>query len=451
MRRFSYKKGSALILVLVMAMVMMGIIGTLLMKSASHARYVRQQKALKVSYHIAQSGLQAATVAIRKYFKFNQTPMEVHGNCNDWNSIIVRVNHKGSNKWIELTTGVDVPANFANASREVYDQVIENTPIRLRDNNNFRVQLTALPSMQNRNSNESDFNVVSTGVFDGEAMAFAALILQVRVLGSSSIPRNAADEFLEITGSGQIASFPEPNEALFVSNEDIRLSVPFHGELHPGTNGNLAGSENVVPPQDITVEEATSRLKKRFELPPVKIVFPQALPTEGNFKKGVHSLSGVHHFTDLDIKGTINISGNTEIYVQNNFHINAGGQIVIPEGAKLTLFIAGTATFNGHSVANQTANPQNLQVKIAHTSLNPNQDDVIINGTSDFHGIMYAPRANIKILGTNQYFGNIVGNRIRITGNAVFNDFTSGQPHQQGDEYLFVLYTNGVHRTAVED
>ena len=193
-------------------------------------------------------------------------------------------------------------------------------------------------------------------------------------------------------------------------------------------------------------------LKKPFDLPPVEIAFPLSLPPiAGILKKGTHNLSGIHHFTDLDIKGTVNIEGNTDIYVQGNFNINAGGQIIIPEGAKLTLFIAGTATFNGHSVTNQTFDPQNLQVKIAHTSTNPNQDDVKINGTSDFYGIVYAPRANIKILGTNQYFGNIVGNRVRITGNATFNDFTSGQPHQKGDEYLFVLYTNGVHRTAVED
>lgn len=450
MRRISHKKGSTLMLVMIMAIVVMGIIGTLLTKSATHSRYVRQQKALKSCYQAAQSGLQATTIAIREHLDGDEIPTEVHGNCGNWNSVVVRIDDNGTDKWVELATGQDSPASFNAAARQVYDQALANIPIRQRGNNEFRVLITSVQSNQNPDPDALDFEVVSSGVFDGEAVAFRGLIMQVRSQGSGIIPRNAADEFLEITGNGKIASFPDPNKALFASNGDIVLSVPFGGEIHPGPNGTITGTENVTPPAGLTVEEATSQLKKPFELPPVEINFPQTTPSSGSFKKGTHNLSGVNHFTDLDVKGTINISGETEIYVQGNFHINAGGGIVIPPGAKLKLFIAGQATFNGNSVTNQTADPQNLQVQIAVKSASSTSEDVKLNGTSDFYGIMYAPDANVKILGSNQYFGNIAANRIRITGNAGFNDFINGQAEEQGaGSFVYVLHTAGIHRTAV--
>ncbi|WP_372370622.1 hypothetical protein [Candidatus Uabimicrobium sp. HlEnr_7] len=448
MKHINRKKGSALMLVMVMAIVVMGIIGTLLTKSATHAKYTRQQKALKSCHQAAQSGLQATTLAIREFLNNNQRPTEVHGNCSNWDSVVVLVDDNGTEEWFELATGNDNPASFNTLARRVYDQALANTPIRQRDNNDFRVRLTAVQSIQN--PSENDFDVVSVGVFDREATAFRGLIMQVRSNTNGIIPRNAADELLEIGGSAQVLSFPEPGKALFASNGDINLSVPFLGEIHPGPDGVLNGSENVVPPVGQTVEEATSNLNKPFELPPVEIDFPQTSPSNGNFKKGDHNLSGVNHFTDLTVKGTLNIAGDTEIYVQGDLTINAGGGIVIPQGATLKLFISGKATFNGHSVTNETIDPQNLQVKIAHISTSSSTDDVKLNGTSDFYGIMYAPDANVKILGTNQFFGNIAANRIRITGNAGFSDFINGNPQSEGEgNFVFVLHTGGIHRTSV--
>ncbi|BBM82717.1 hypothetical protein [Candidatus Uabimicrobium amorphum] len=206
MRGFLHEKGLALMFAVIAAIIVMGGIVTLLTKSAN-SHHIRQQKALKACHQAAQSGLQATAIVIREHLNENEVPVEVHGNCGNWNSVVVRIDDHGTQKWVELATGEESPANFNAAARKVYDQVSVKTPIRQRKNNEFRVRLTAVQSRQNSDPNAHDFDVVSTGVFDGEAVAFRGLIMQVRRQGNSIIPHKTDDEILKT--NGQISFFSD--------------------------------------------------------------------------------------------------------------------------------------------------------------------------------------------------------------------------------------------------
>lgn len=101
---------------------------------------------------------------------------------------------------------------------------------------------------------------------------------------------------------------------------------------------------------------------------------------------------GEYYFTSIELRSqaTITVTGPTTIYVSGDF--NAGG---------------GT-------IANLTNNPHNLQ--IVSTG-----ENVSLNGGTGFHGSVYAPSANISMLGNSQYFGKFVGETVEIGGNAMIH------------------------------
>lgn len=109
----------------------------------------------------------------------------------------------------------------------------------------------------------------------------------------------------------------------------------------------------------------------------------------GNGGDNLTLAPGTYYFDSIELKsqGTITVTGPTTIYVSGDF--KAGG---------------GT-------IANLTNNPHNLQ--IISTG-----ENVSLRGGAGFHGSVYAPEANISMLGNSQYFGKFVGGTVEIGGNA---------------------------------
>jgi len=100
-------------------------------------------------------------------------------------------------------------------------------------------------------------------------------------------------------------------------------------------------------------------------------------------------LPGVYYFRSVRITGqaTLTITGPTEIYVEHNMELNGGGLVNLTEDpAALTIYCTGTL--------------------------------VELGGTSAFYGAVVAPDATLKLSGTNDYYGTLLGRVLDLNGNA---------------------------------
>ncbi len=115
--------------------------------------------------------------------------------------------------------------------------------------------------------------------------------------------------------------------------------------------------------------------------------------------------------------------------------------IAIAPGGSLKIYTEGNITVTGGGVANggTTAGTINQPVnfKIWGTSTSTTTDQTIsVKGNGVLSGVVYAPNAEVTIVGDTSVMGSIVAERIRVTGNAEFHydeslaNFGSGNPYR---------------------
>jgi hypothetical protein len=99
--------------------------------------------------------------------------------------------------------------------------------------------------------------------------------------------------------------------------------------------------------------------------------------------------------------------------VNGNFSTSGSGGVYIAPGASLKLYIAGTASFSGNGIVNQTGYARNLSIYGLNSS-----PTVAYSGSSAFIGTVYAPHADFKFSGSAGAFGTFTGETINVSGGA---------------------------------
>ena len=107
------------------------------------------------------------------------------------------------------------------------------------------------------------------------------------------------------------------------------------------------------------------------------------------------------------------VTGNATLYVNGNFSTSGSGGVYIAPGASLKLYIAGTGSFSGNGIVNQTGMARSLSI----FGLNSSQS-FAYSGTSEFIGTVYAPHADFKFSGSSGAFGAFTGETVTISGGA---------------------------------
>ena len=181
--------------------------------------------------------------------------------------------------------------------------------------------------------------------------------------------------------------------------------------------------------------------------------FPQVLPvpsggtTVGNISGGssVLSTSGTYSAVNVDLQnsesleiGTTTTNADVTLVLSGDVRLNGSSKIVIHPGSSLKLYVAGTFDMIGQSasIVNGTAttpsNPDRCQIFGTGTTARTWN----FNGNSSSHisAAVYAPYANIGMSGGGQAYGAMVGNTFTLGGNGSF--------HQ--DESLANLKSSGI-------
>ena len=169
-------------------------------------------------------------------------------------------------------------------------------------------------------------------------------------------------------------------------------------------------------------------------------------PALAPFATGIYSATSVslQNSETLQI-GDGTTDANVTLVVDNDMSLNGSASIIIHPGSSLKLYVGGNLTMNGQSasILNGTssvpANPDRCQIwgtrttaQIAAGQLQTWSFDG--NDTSHISAAVYAPYANINMLGSGQAFGAMVGNSFTLSGNGRF--------HQ--DESLANLRSSGI-------
>ena len=106
---------------------------------------------------------------------------------------------------------------------------------------------------------------------------------------------------------------------------------------------------------------------------------------------GTAGTVGTYYFTDVSLGGgsTITTSGKVTIYVEGNYDISGGGVINSSDATDLTVYVSGT------------------QAKLT--------------GGSGTAGAIYAPNADVLVLGGGEINGSVLGKTVKNTGGSDFH------------------------------
>ena len=176
-------------------------------------------------------------------------------------------------------------------------------------------------------------------------------------------------------------------------------------------------------------------------LPPVTLPAggtPLTVPNaDYTITEGIYRIDG-----NLSVGGNrvITIEGDVTLYVAGNFTTSGTATVAIGNVANpnstLKIYVDGNIDVGGTGFVNNSQVPSNLQIFGTE-----NCTDMAFRGTSDTHAAIYAPAANVRLLGTTNFFGAIVGYQVDIVGTIAFHyDEALGGEHGPQIHSTFKYY-----------
>ncbi len=138
------------------------------------------------------------------------------------------------------------------------------------------------------------------------------------------------------------------------------------------------------------------------------------VPTSPNLslnKDTTTLLTGNYHYKEISLSGsaTLEINGNTNMYVSEKIYLTGTAKIDI--GPNVKLYIKGDANLGGQGIVNSSGIPSNLQIYGLGSGTT-----IKYAGGSDFYGTIYAPESDVSTSGNSSIFGAIVGNTVKLSG-----------------------------------
>lgn len=107
---------------------------------------------------------------------------------------------------------------------------------------------------------------------------------------------------------------------------------------------------------------------------------------------------------------TSTITMNSGIYYFNDIDLQSGSKLVIPVGAKVTIYLRDSLIASGGTMINSTLKPENLQIYSTGPS-------IYLTGNVDLYAAIYAPNASIYVNGNSSIYGSAIGKSVYVNGN----------------------------------
>lgn len=251
-------------------------------------------------------------------------------------------------------------------------------------------------------------------------------------------------EDLEMTGSTQVKSDPVQNEGNIYANGSITLkgSVKVYGDAIATDYIKTTGSATITgnrtqyldPPLDCPSDADIQAMADQY-----KAKAEAGGTHNGDYTitgSGAYKLGPIHITGDLRISGSGVIQLQGTVYVDGNIDKSGSFEIAGPG----TLLAEGRIDITGSGLLQ----PENLPVIISLSTEMGSQGAIKCTGSTDISAVLYAPYGRVKLSGSADIYGSVVGAEIIITGSRTITYCTDlgNREDLPGEE---VIVTEVVH------
>lgn len=369
--RNAARRGSALLLATIGVMVVSAIGVALMSLSFSQSKTTLNASLSDMAFHAAEAGIDDAMNKLKAYAANPSTTADysVIGVVQSGNKNVVTGSLESGAYTVEITPAYSGPGEYTLRSSGVHGGLKRG----------IQVIMGAQPTLPYRGLfSKQVFNTVGTFFLDSYSSSAGTYASQ---LGGN--PYALENAHLETNGNINL----------------LTLGTQIHGDASPGPGGSF----NAVLGASVSGSTAPASQTYDYPAPP----YAPPIASSGNYSwLGLGTLNrpgGVYRYDNFTVLGvgTLQFTGNTTLYVDNN--ITIVGNVKVAAGSTLTIVHGtGTMTVVGGLITGSKS-PADLSI------VSSSSGNVTLAGVVDFHGSLYAPKANFYPTSLlNQYYGGFV-------------------------------------------
>lgn len=406
------RRGSVLIVALLVAALIALVLGSYLSLNLGTARLARRTFDRGAAFHLAEAGLEEGLWAYNRVLAGDTAPWI------DWAV-------SGDAAWRRID-GFRLGGSTTGAIK------IYASPVAPADG--ARPTLVALASVQSAGGAPVTQMIETTlrrrSFFGAGLVAREQLVFRGRNTtfdswdsdpdqnpATPAIPYSAA--VAQDTGSVSTGAVDNTNAVL----NQARI----HGYFHTSGLEPDLGSGGFIGPFGVEAGEIDpARFSKNFhaDFPAVTAPAGGTLLTTFGATLGVAGSATSWRATSLVLRGsaTLTILGDVTLVLTDPLDavaISGHATLIVPLGSSLTIYAQGDVRIGGQGVLN--ANPSPASLQFWSTATSTRHPTIAVVGQGGLSCVLYAPEGDVSVNGNGAVAGSIVARRLAFTGNAAFH------------------------------
>jgi choice-of-anchor A domain-containing protein len=140
------------------------------------------------------------------------------------------------------------------------------------------------------------------------------------------------------------------------------------------------------------------------------------LPLDASALVGTSSVtlkSGRYYLSNAQAVGklTLNVEGAVQLYLEGDIGAVGEGQVKLAKGATLDLFVDGKLTTVGEATFGDPSRPEAFRLYVGGKNA-----AITFAGKAGFHGLVYAPEADLSFAGEARIQGGLVAKHVSYAG-----------------------------------
>jgi len=214
-------------------------------------------------------------------------------------------------------------------------------------------------------------------------------------------------------------------------------SVQVYGKVYTGPEDGFVSNGGATIGSEAFVDGSSTGIESGFVQNDLNLYIPDAptpstsgipLPGKGTAIIGTNTYTssyllsaGSYKNPGIQLSGNnaaaekIVVNGNVKLEFTGDFKMIGGSQIIILPNSSLTIYARGSVDLGGSGIMNQTGYATNLTVNGL-----PTCKSITYSGSSDFIGTIYAPYAELSLVGGGSadvhFVGSAVAASIKVSG-----------------------------------
>ncbi|MFP4166208.1 MAG: hypothetical protein ACLFUF_03455 [Opitutales bacterium] len=394
----SKERGSALIMAVLFAFVIMLLTGSYLYLAGSENRMSSSSFLMGATFNLAEGGLDLGLNAL---------------NNNDNSGWQTGTGPSGDTYWAREFSPYDLGSGVDGGIRVVILGADTDNP-KIYAEGRADGNVTGVVSKQIRAEVEQGFFPFRNGFNSKETIELSGNNVIMDSYDSSAGPYGGSNVHSNVT----VSTIAVENDAVDVGNADIYGYVATGGgDPDVGPNGSITDYSNPG-----VVDE--SRITKDFYSEFPDIDAPELSSPSATFPTSGVVAGGEYEIGDWKMAGkkTLHIAGDTIVVSTGSMGMSGKAELIIEDGASLTVYAAGDVSLGGNGVLNKNQQTENFII-FGTAAMDDNQT-IKVAGNGYLAGSVYAPTATVEMNGggsSGRVFGAVAAYDASVVGNSHFS------------------------------